>query len=81
MVSLPYELFRHVISFRDSIYEYVRRFGAPSAEWAQEYTILAPSAEYQMINGRVVILYWDRPYISIHSWDTDMTLVPTRASF
>ena len=81
MVSLPHDLFRHILSFRDPIYEYVRRFGAPSAEWAQEYTILAPSAEYQMINGRVVILYWDRPYISIHSWDTDMTLVPTRASF
>ena len=57
MVSLPHDLFRHILSFRDPIYEYVRRFGAPSAEWAQEYTMLAPSAEYQMINGRVVILY------------------------
>ena len=52
----------------------------PSAQWAVEYTILAPCAEYQMINGRIVVLYWDRPYISIHSWDCDMIL-PTRASF
>ena len=82
MISLPHELFRHILSFRDPIYEYVRRFGAPSAEWAQEYVILAPGAEYQMINGRVVTLYWDRPYISVHGWDTDMAfLPPSRASF
>ena len=81
MISLPHELFRYILSFRDPIYEYVRRFGAPSAEWPQEYTILAPGAEYQMINGRIVILYWDRPYSSIHSWDLDMALMPTRASF
>ena len=82
MASLPYELFRHILSFRDPYYEYARRFGAPSANWAEEYTILAPSAEYQMINGRVVTLYWDRPYISVHGWDTDMAfLPPSRASF
>ena len=80
MISLPYELFRYILSFRDPYYEYARRFGAPSANWAEEYTILAPSAEYQMINGRIVVLYWDRPDISFHSWDCDMIL-PTRASF
>ena len=80
MVSLPYELFRHILSFRDPIYEYARRCGAPSAKWADEYTILAPSAEYQMINGRIVTLYWDRPCISVHGWGTDM-LLPSRASF
>ena len=53
----------------------------PSAQWADEYTILQPCAEYQMINGRIVALSWDRPYMSIHSWDCDMALVPTRASF
>ena len=81
MVSLPHDLFRHILSFRDPHYEYARSFGTPSAKWAQEYVILAPNAEYQMINGRIVILYWDRPYITIHGWDTDMTLMPTRASF
>ena len=80
MISLPHEVFRHILSFRDPIYEYVRRFGAPSAEWAREYTILAPSAEYQMINGRIVVAYWGRPYMSVHGWDLDLTL-PTRASF
>ena len=80
MISLPHELFRHILSFRDPIYEYIRRFGTPSAEWAQEYVILAPSAEYQMINGRIVILYWGRPRISVFSWDTDIEL-PSRASF
>ena len=80
MVSLPYDLFRHILSFRDPIYEYARRFGMPSAQWAEEYTILAPGAEYQMINGRIVVLYRDRPYISIHSWDCGVML-PTRVSF
>ena len=61
MVSLPYDLFRHILSFRDPIYEYARRFGTPSAQWAEEYTILAPGSEYQMINGRIVTLYWGRP--------------------
>ena len=78
MVSLPYDLFRHILSFRDPIYEYACRFGAPSARWAEEYTILGPVAEYQMINGRVVTLYWDRP-ISIYS--CDVASMPTRASF
>ena len=81
IISLPHELFRHILSFRDPIYEYALRFGMPSAHWAKDYTILAPSAEYQMINGRIVVLYWDRPHISIHSWDYDMTLMPSRASF
>ena len=82
MISLPHELFRHTLSFRDPYYEYALRFGAPSAKWAEEYTILAPSAEYQMINGRIVTLYWDRPYISVHGWDIGMAfLPPSRASF
>ena len=79
MISLPYELFRHILSFRDPYYEYALRFGTPSANWAEEYTILAPSAEYQMINGRIVTLYWDRPR-SVHGWDIDL-LLPSRASF
>ena len=80
MVSLPHDLFRHILSFRGPIYEYVRRFGAPSVAWVQEYTILTPCAEYEMVNGRLVILYWDRPYISAHGLDRDWIL-PTRASF
>ena len=76
---LPHELFRYILSFRDPIYEYVRRFGAPSAQWVREYMILAPCAEYQMINGRIVTLYWDRPR-SVHGWDVDM-FFPSRASF
>ena len=80
MVFVPYETFRHILSFKDPIYEYARRFGAPSARWAEEYTIVSPCAEYEIINGRIVILHWDRPYISIHRWDCDMIL-PTRASF
>ena len=61
MVLLPYALFRHILSFRGPIYEYACRFGTPSAQWAEEYTILAPGAEYQRINGRIVVLHWDRP--------------------
>ena len=76
----PYDLFRHTLSFKDPIYEYVRQFRAPSAEWAEEYTMLAPSAEYQMINGRIVSPHWDRPCISAHGWDLDLML-PTRANF
>ena len=79
MISLPHDLFRYILSFRDPIYEYVRRFGAPSAQWVQEYMILAPCAEYQMINGRIVTLYWDLP-ISVYRVDVDMPL-PSRASF
>ena len=77
---LPYELFRYILSFRDPIYELARRFGTPSAQWVREYMILAPCAEYQMINGRIVTLYWDRPYISVHGWDVDL-LLPSRANF
>ena len=80
MVSLPYDLFRHILSFRDPIYEYIRRFGAPSARWDAEYTIVSPCAEYEFINGRIVILYWDSPYISVHR-DVDVVWMPTRASF
>ena len=50
MISLPYGLFRHILSFRGPTYEYARRFGTPSAQWAEEYPILAPGAEYEMIN-------------------------------
>ena len=77
-VSLPYDLFRHILSFKDPIYEYVRRFRALSAEWVEEYTILAPSAEYQMINGCIVSLHWGRPY-TVYRWDVHV-MVPTRAS-
>ena len=80
MNPLPYDLFRHILSFRGPIYELARRYGTPSAEWAQEYTSMAPCAEYRMINDRIVILYWGRPYMSVHRWDLDWTL-PTRASF
>ena len=79
MVSLPYELFRHILSFREPIYEYVRRLGAPSARWADEYTIVSPWFAYEFINGRIVILYWGMPYI-VHR-DRDMVWIPTRASF
>ena len=80
MVSLPYELFCHILSFKDPIYELARRFGTPSAQWTEEYMILTPGAEYEMINGRIVTLYWDRPY-TVHSWDCDLVLMPSRASF
>ena len=77
MISLPTDLFRHILSFRDPIYEYTRRFGTPSARWAQEYVILGPTIEYEMINGRVVTFEWDRPYFSVHGYDLDMVLLPT----
>ena len=79
MMSLPCALFRHILSFRGPIYEYVRRFGAPSARWVDEYTIVSPCVEYEFINGRIVILYWDMP-ISVHR-DRDIVWMPTRASF
>ena len=80
MISLPHELFRYILSFRNPVYEYVFRFGAPSARWVREYVILAPCAEYQMTNGRIVTLYWDLPCISVYGWDVDIPL-PSRASF
>ena len=76
MISLPTDLFRHILSLRDPIYEYTRRFGTPSARWAQEYVILGPTIEYEMINGRVVTFEWDRPYFSVHGYDLDMVLLP-----
>ena len=80
MVSLPYDIFRRILSFRDLTYEYAIRTGTPSSQWAKEYTILQPCAEYQMINGRIVSLYWGRPYMSVHGWNVGMAL-PTRAGF
>ena len=65
-MNIPFALSRHTLSFRDPMYEYTRRYGAPSVYCAKEYTVIGPCAEYQMINGRVVVLYWDRPYRSAH---------------
>ena len=81
MISLPTDLFRHILSFRDPIYEYTRRFGAPSARWAQEYVVLGPMIEYEMINGRVVTFEWGRSYFSVHGYDVDMVLLPTCQAF
>ena len=74
MISLPFHLFRHILSCKGPKYEYARRFGAPSADWAGEYTNLAPCAEYEMINNRIVVLYWGRPYMSARGWDLDLML-------
>ena len=81
MISLPTDLFRHILSFRGPIYEYTRRFGTPSARWIQEYVILGPTIEHEMINGRVVTFEWDRSYFSVHGYDVDMVLLPTRQAF
>ena len=62
MISLPHDLFRHSLSFNDPIYELAYQRGLPSADWAKVYNIVAPSAEYEMIRGRIVSLHWDRPY-------------------
>ena len=74
MVFVPNALFRHSLSFKGPICELARGHGMPSAQWADEYTILQPRAEYEMINGRIVVLYWGRP----SSCDR---ILPTRASF
>ena len=79
MVSLPYALFRHILSFKDPIYELARQRGLPSADWSQWYNIVAPSAEYEMIRGRIVSLHYDRPY-TVDRWGVHV-MVPSRASF
>ena len=81
MISLPTDVFRHILSFRDLNYELARRCGTPSARWIQEYVVLGPTIEYEMINGRVEIFEWDRSYFSVHGYDVDMVLLPTCASF
>ena len=83
MMHLPHELFNKILSYKDPFFEFAHQNRTPSASWADEYMILAPSAQYEMINGRIVCLHWDRPYISVHAWDMDMILhtPPTRASF
>ena len=78
MVLQPYDLPPHPEHQGPDIR--AREYGLPSAEWVQTYTIRAPSAEYQMINGRIGSLHWDRPYMSVHGWDLDLML-PARASF
>ena len=83
MMYFPHDLFFKSLRYRDPIYELARIYRTPSARWADEYTILAPCSEYEMLNGRIVSLRWDRPYISVHAWDMDLILhtPPTRASF
>ena len=82
MISLPKDLFRHILSFRDLNYELARRSGVPSARRGRYYVILGPTIEYEMIRGRIVSLEWDRPVYSVHGYDTDIIMGrPTRASF
>ena len=70
------------MSCKGPIYEYARQYKLPSVEWADLYQLLVPCSEYQMINGRIIVLHWDRPYMSVHGWDMDMLLpLLTRASF
>ena len=76
MISLPHDLFRHILSFKDPIYELAYQRGLPSVDWANVYNIVALSAEYELIRGRIVSLHWDRP-------DTVFRLIvyaPVRAS-
>ena len=79
MTSLPHDLFRHILSFKDPIYELACQRGLPSVDWAKVYNIVAPSAEYEMIRGRIVSLHWDRPY-TVYRWGVHV-MVPSRASF
>ena len=81
MISLPKDIFRHIPSFRDLNDELARRCGTPSSRWIQEYVILGPAIEYEMINGRAVIFEWGRSYFSVHGYDVDMVLLPTCQSF
>ena len=81
MISLPKDLFCHILSFHDPIYELARRYGLPSARWGRYFIILGPTIEYEMVNGRVVIFEWDRSYVSVHGYDVDMVLLPTCQSF
>ena len=81
-MHLPFDLFKKILSYKDPFLEIAHKYRTPSARWAEEYTILAPGSVFEMINGRLVCLHWDRPYISVHAWDLDMTFnTPTRASF
>ena len=81
MISLPKELFRHILSFRDPNYELARRSGVPSARWGRYYLILGPTIEYEMVNGRVVSAEWGRPVYSIHGYEMNMVLTPWQAAF
>ena len=76
MISLLHDLFRHILSFKDPIYELACQRGLPSADWAKVYNIVAPSAEYETIRGRIVSLHWDRPYTVYRRG----VMVPSRAS-
>ena len=76
MISLPKDLFCHILSFHDPIYELARRYGLPSARWGRYFVILGPTIEYEMVNGRIVSLEWDRPVYSIHGYDTDIIMTP-----
>ena len=81
-MHLPFDLFKKILSYKDPFLEIAHKYRTPSARWAEEYTILAPGSVFEMINGRLVCLHWDRPYISVHAWDLDMTFnTPTQASF
>ena len=80
MTSLPEGIFRHTLNFRGPLYEYARRFGTPSARWADEYVILGPAIEYEIMNGRTGSLEWNRPCYSVRPLDMALTR-PTRASF
>ena len=58
-----------------------RGTASSSSEWAEEeYVILVPCFEYQVINDRIASLHWDKPY-EVRGWDMDMRLLPPRASF
>ena len=46
MVSLPHDLFRHILNFHDSIYELARAYGLPSADMADAYRIVAPAVQH-----------------------------------
>ena len=80
MISLPKDLFCHILSFHDPIYELARRYGLPSARWGRYFIVLGPTIEYEMIRGRIVSLEW--PVYSVHGYDTDIIIRrPARASF
>ena len=79
----PRDLFFYILSYRDPFYELAHLYRAPSAHWTDEYTILAPCSEYEVLNGRIVSLHWERPHISVRAWGMGLILhMPlTRASF
>ena len=79
MISLPRDLFCHILSFNDPIYELACQRGLPSADWAKVYNIVAPSAEYENIRGHIASLHNDRPY-TVYRWGARV-MVPSRASF